>query len=151
MKFDKLSAARVFKNHNISRFYNNLLQVFPSVPSFVYAVLFIPSFTVDRLFIFPRTDKFRDTAPSQPKGHERSVTKSGDTGDSRSDKQENYVNVSYHLCYTECVSKIMERSCIVIPENFKQEVLKDGFLRKKQIRNNKLGRDKLFLHSSLFE
>ena len=33
----------------------------------------------------------------------------------------------------------MERSCIVIPENFKQEVLKDGFLQKKQIRNNQLG------------
>ena len=93
MKFEKLSAARVFKNHNFSRFYNNLLQVFPSVPSFVYAVLFIPSFTVDRLFIFPRTDKFRDTAPLQPKGHERSVTKSGHTGDSRSDKQESYVDV----------------------------------------------------------
>ena len=58
---------------------------------------------------------------------------------------------SYHLCYTECVSKIMKRSCIVIPENFKQEVLKDGFLRKKQIRNNQLREDKLFLHSSLFE
>ena len=54
------------------------------------------------------------------------------------------VDVSYHLCYTECMSKIMERSCIVIPENFKQEVLKDGFLRKKQIGNHQLRRDKAF-------
>ena len=66
MNFEKLLAGRVFKNHNISRFYNNL-QVCPSVPSFVYAALYIPSFTVDRLFLFPHTDKFCDTAPLQPK------------------------------------------------------------------------------------
>ena len=79
------------------------------------------------------------SGPFTATGHERSATKSDHTGELRSDKQENYVDVSYHLCYTECVSKIMERSCIVIPENFKQEVLKDGFLQKKQKRNNQLG------------
>ena len=56
-----------FQKQNFSRFYNNLLQDCPSAPSFVYAVLHIPSFTVDRLFLFPHTDKFRDTAPLQPK------------------------------------------------------------------------------------
>ena len=65
MNFEKLSAGRVFKNYNISRFYNKLLQVCPSVPSFKYAVSPIPSFTIERLFLFPRTDKFRDTAPLQ--------------------------------------------------------------------------------------
>ena len=67
MNCEKLLAGQVFKNTNFSRFYNNLLQVCPSAPSFVYAVLYIPSFTVDRLFLFPHTDKFRDTAPLQPK------------------------------------------------------------------------------------
>ena len=41
MNFEKLLAERVFKNYNISRFYSNLLQVCPSVPSLVYAVLYI--------------------------------------------------------------------------------------------------------------
>ena len=59
MNFEKLSAGRVFKNYNISRFYNKLLQVCPSVPSFKYAVSLIPSFTIERLFLFSRTDKFQ--------------------------------------------------------------------------------------------
>ena len=53
MNFEKLSAGRVFKNYNISQFYNKLLQVCPSVPSFKYAVLLIPPFTIERVcFIF---------------------------------------------------------------------------------------------------
>ena len=139
MNFEKLLAERVFKNTNFSRFYNNLLQVCPSVPSFVYAVLYIPSFTVDRLFLFPRTDKFRVTAPLQPKVTKEVSRKVVTLEIQEVTNKRDMLTFSYHLCYTECVSKIMERSCIVITENFKQEVLKDGFLQKKQIRKNQLG------------
>ena len=65
MNFEKLSAGRVFKNYNISRFYNKLLQVCPSVPSFKYAVSLISSFTIELTIFFYYFDKFRDTAPLQ--------------------------------------------------------------------------------------
>ena len=114
-------------------------------------MLYIPSFTVDRLFLFPHTDKFRDTAPLQPKVT-KEVSRKVVTLENKEVTNKRVMSTfSYHLGYTECVSKIMERSSIVIPENFKQEVLKDGFLRKNQIRNNKHRRDKPSLHSSLFE
>ena len=93
MTFEKLLAGRVFKNHNISRLYNNLLQVCPSVPSFVYAASYIPSLTVDRLFLFSHTDKFCDTAPLQPKATKEVSRKVVHTGELRSDKQESYVDV----------------------------------------------------------
>ena len=96
-------------------------------------------------------NKFRDTAPLQPKVTKEVSRKVVTLEIQEVTNKRVMSTLSYHLCYTECVSKIMERSCIVIPENFKQEVLKDGFLRKKQIGNHQLRRDKPFLHNSLFK
>lgn len=67
MNFEKLLAGRVFKNYNISRFYNNLLQVF----FFVYAVLYTPSFTIGRLFYFLAPINF----VTQPRYSQRSRKK----------------------------------------------------------------------------
>lgn len=145
MNFEKLLAGRVFKNYNISRFYNNLLQVFFCIRCVIYTFFYYWA------VLFSRTDKFRDAAPLQPKVTKEVLRKVITLEIQEVTNKRVMSTFSYHLCYTECVSKIMERSCIVIPENFKQEVLKDGFLRKKQIRNNQLRRDKPSLHSSLFE
>ena len=38
---------------------------------------------------------------------------------------------SYHLCHTEGMSKIVKRRSIIIPKNFKQKVLKNGYLKQK--------------------
>ena len=60
-----------FQKQSFSRFYNNLLQVCSSAPSFVYAVLHIPSFTVDRLFYFLTPINF----VTQPRYSQRSPKK----------------------------------------------------------------------------
>ena len=89
-----------FQKQNFSRFYNNLLQVCSSAPSFVYAVLYIPSFTVDRLFLFPHTDKISWYSSVTAKSHERSVTKSGHTGELRSDNKR-IMSTFLTICVTQ--------------------------------------------------
>ena len=47
INFEKLLGLQlVFKTHNIALIHFNLLQVYSPVPSFVFALLFIPSFVV---------------------------------------------------------------------------------------------------------
>ena len=74
INFEKLLGHRVFKNHKIKIISNhfNLLQVCPSVPSLIFAVLFIPSLNFVSGYFYSFTqfggsyhcfnfDKFRDT------------------------------------------------------------------------------------------